>query len=479
MKEYALDEVEAQHEGHPGLHANTLSTFEMLAQSVAGIAPSAVMATGPALVALGAGDSVLYSYIASTIVMVLIGWCVAQFARREGEEATLLSYIQRALGPGAGFIGAVALAFGYLLIAIACLAGITMYLAPLLGWAGVDPESTTYQVILTVVVMVLAAVTMIIGVHLSTRFAMVLEVLSIIAITVVIIAVFVRHGISARPMTPSDLGLSGFTSGMVLAILGYVGFESAANLGVEARDPAHSVPRAVIGSATIVGVLYFVSAYAQLEGFGSGTAITQSAAPLNDLADNNGVGWMGYLVDVGAVASFFACITGSLNAASRLMFQIARDGFLPTSFGRAHRVRMTPHRSIIVLSSLAAIIALVLMISEPTVIDVFGVSGTIGTFGYMLAYVLMALGIIAYSARRGHAVMLPAIIGLVSAAALVFVVVKSIQGAVDPPYSYLHWIFLAVVLLSAVWYLVGRGRNGGGGGIRSAGPPPEQEKVPA
>ena len=106
MKEYALDEAEAQDAAHPGLHKNTLNTFEMLAQSVAGIAPSAVMATGPALVALGAGDSVLYSYIASTIVMVLIGWCVAQFARREGEEATLLSYIQRALGPGAGFVGA-------------------------------------------------------------------------------------------------------------------------------------------------------------------------------------------------------------------------------------------------------------------------------------------------------------------------------------------------------------------------------------
>lgn len=462
MKEYALDEASAphsEHTEHHGLHANTLNTFELLAQSVAGIAPCAAMATGPALVALNAGDSVMYSYIASMVVMLLIGWLVLQYAKRQGPEGTLLSYIKSALGPVAAFVGAISLAFGYLMIAVVCVAGFIVYLAPLLAFVGVDPENTTYQLVVTVIIMVLAAMVMIVGVHLSTRAAMVLEVLSVIAILVVLLAVLVKHGISSVPIAPKDFGLSGVTGGMVLAILSFVGFESAANLGVEAKDPAHSVPRAVIGSAIIVGLLFSFSAMAQLSGFGSGAAVSESAAPLNDLANAGGVGWMGYLVDVGAVLSFFACITGSLNAGSRLMFEIARDGFLPTSFGNAHRVRMTPHRSIIMLSTVCAGVSIVMMLGTSSILDVLGVAGTIGTFGYMLAYIMMAFGIIWYLRRRGASVVLPAIIGIIAGGALLYVMYKNIEAATEAPYSYLHWVFLGVVVLALVWYLIGRSVN--------------------
>lgn len=459
MKEYAFDEIEAQHQEHHGLHANTLNTFEMLSQSVAGIAPCAAMATGPALVALNAGDSVMYSYLASMAVMLLVGWLVLQYARRQGSEGTLLSYIKSALGPAVAFVGAIALAFGYLMIAVVCVAGFIVYLAPLLTVFGIDPENHGYQITTTVIVMVLAAAVMIVGVHLSTRAAMVLEAFSVLAILAVMFAVLFKHGVSSVPLAPKDLGISGVAGGMVLAILSFVGFESAANLGVEAKDPAHSVPRAVIGSALIVGVLFSFSALAQLSGFGSGAAVSQSAAPLNDLAEAGGVGWMGYLVDLGAVASFFACITGSLNAGSRLMFEIARDGFLPTSFGSAHKVRMTPHRSIILLSTVCAVVSIVLMLALDSIIDVLGVAGTVGTFGYMLAYIMMAFGIIWYMRRRRESVLLPAVVGVIAGTALLYVMYKNIEAATEPPYSLLHWVFLGVVVLATGWYFVGKSVN--------------------
>ena len=45
------------------------------------------------------------------------------------------------------------------------------------------------------------------------------------------------------------------TFGIVLAVLGFVGFESSASLGAEARDPHRAIPRAVLGSAVLVGIL--------------------------------------------------------------------------------------------------------------------------------------------------------------------------------------------------------------------------------
>lgn len=78
----------------------------------------------------------------------------------------------------------------------------------------------------------------------------------------------------------------------------------------------------MLGSVVIAAVLYLLSAYAQLVGFGDPAKITASAAPLNDLADSAGVHLLGYLIDIGAAASFFACVTGSVNAASRLLYSM-------------------------------------------------------------------------------------------------------------------------------------------------------------
>lgn len=313
-----------------GLAAGSMSAFEVLSQSVAGIAPSAVMATGPALVALGAGGSVMYSYLFSTVILLMVGWCISQFARRSGNGASLLSYVNVALGPAAGFLGAIGLAFGYVMIGLGCLGGITLYIAPLLTLVGVTGASSTIATVLVMIVtMTLATAAMVKGVQLSTRIGVVLEVLSIVCILAVVVAVLGTHGFSMTPLRAPDLGASSIAGGMVLAILGYVGFESAACMGTEARDPGRTIPRAVLGSALIVGVLHLLSAYAQLVGFADPAALSSNSAPLNTLADGAGVHALGYLVDLGAVASFFACITGSLNAASRLLHSMGNRGLLP------------------------------------------------------------------------------------------------------------------------------------------------------
>ena len=328
----------------PGLAVGSMSGFEVLSQSVAGIAPSAVMATGPALVALGAGGSVMYSYLFSTIILLMVGWCVSQFARRSGLGATLLSYINTALGPAAGFLGAIGLAFGYVMIGLACLGGITLYVQPLLALVGISsPDSTIVTLAVMIITMLLAGAAMVRGVQLSTRIGVVLEVLSILCIFAVLIAVLGTHGFAVAPLAPVDFGAGGIAGGMVLAILGYVGFESAACMGTEATNPQRTIPRAVLGSALIVGVLYLMSSYVQLVGFGDPEALATDSAPLNTLADGAGVHALGYLVDLGAVASFFACVTGSLNAASRLLFSMGRRRLLPGVLGTAHPVHRTPY----------------------------------------------------------------------------------------------------------------------------------------
>lgn len=437
-----------------GLAAGSMGGVEVLSQSVAGIAPSAVMATGPALVAIGAGSSVLYSYLASTVILLMVGWCITQFTRHQG-GGTLLGYITSAFGPGAGFVGAVGLVFGYSFIAIASIAGFTLYATPLLELFGVPGAgTTTMTVVLEVLVVVLAAFAMIRGVQLSTRVGVALELISITAILVVIGAVLVTFGTPLAPLRPEGLGIDGVTGGMVLAILGYVGFESAACMGTEARSAQKTIPRAVLGSALIAGVLYLASGYAQLVGFGSGEALTASSAPLNDLADAAGVSPLGYLVDLGAAASFFACVTGSLNAASRLLFAMGDTRLLHRAMAVAHPTRHTPHLAIGVLSVVCGLVAVSMTVSGIDVVDVFAYAGTIGTYGYMVTYILICLGIPLFLRRTGEPVVRAAVVGGLAALGMLFVLFRNVYPVPAAPYSVLPWIFLGVLVAAVAWYAV-------------------------
>lgn len=443
--------------GRPTLAASSMSRLEVLAQSLAGIAPSAVMATGPALVALGAGGSLLYSYLVSTVVLLLVGWCISQFAERIGEGGTLLSYISSALGPVAGYLGAAALVFGYALIAVASTAGFALYAGALTDAVGLPgAESTGWSVLLYVVCVSLACYAMVRGVQLSTRLGVVLEVVSIAAILVVIAAVLSQQGLSTAPLRPDDLGVASVTGGMVLAILGYVGFESAACMGTEAKDPHRTIPRAVLGSVALVGVLYLLSGYAQLVGFGSGAKITESATPFNDLSDAAGVHPLGYLIDVGAAASFFACVTGSLNAASRLVYSMAGDGLFHPAVASCHARRQTPHLAIVALSGVCLVVAVVMAVVGVPALNVFAYAGTIGTYGYMVAYILIAVGAPVFLHRRREPFAAALVVGVLGALAMTYVLVRNVYPVAVEPYNRLPWIFLSFMALALAWYTVAR-----------------------
>jgi amino acid transporter len=61
---------------------------------------------------------------------------------------------------------------------------------------------------------------------------------------------------------------NGIFKGMVFAILAFIGFEAAAPLGEEARNPRWAVPRAVVLSAIGIGLFYVLCSYAWVIGTG-------------------------------------------------------------------------------------------------------------------------------------------------------------------------------------------------------------------
>lgn len=451
-------EAPAAHSDH-GLAHGSMSQVEVMAQSVAGIAPSAVMATGPALVVLYAGTGAWVSYLAAMVVVLLIGLCVAQFGRRLASSGSLYSYVARGLGPIGALAAGWGLVIGYVCIAMVGIAGTGIYLGSFLGTLGLGGTSLVAQLVIFAVATAVAAAFAIVGIKISTRLGLVLEIISVAAVFLVLVVVVARNGFQTSALSLDGVTFDGVTFGIVLAVLGFVGFESSASLGAEARNPHRSIPRAVLGSAALVGVLYIFSAYSSVLGFGGTEALASSAAPMSDLADTNGLGSITWIIDLGVTASFFAVTIASINASARVLYTMGEEGALPAALGRAHRRHQTPHVAIWAVAPVIAVVPMIMIASGTTALNVYAYTGTIGTFGYMLAYLLMAVALPAFLHRRGEFNPLSAGLAGVVVLALLYVFYKNVVPMPPSPYNLLPWIFLGALVVGLLVCFAVRGTS--------------------
>jgi len=168
--------------------------FEVFGQSLATTGPSIAVAGTVAVVYLTAGRGTIWSYVLATVVAVLVGYSIAQFARRTAAAGSLYTYTASGLGRGTAFAGGWGLVFGYVLIAAACLAGSALYFGAFLAKLGLSGESRPWQLPLLAVFLVPTVAILIRGVRISTRVAVSLEIISLAAIGVLLIALFVHYG---------------------------------------------------------------------------------------------------------------------------------------------------------------------------------------------------------------------------------------------------------------------------------------------
>ncbi len=437
-----------------GLARHTMGPVEVLAQSIAAIAPSAVMATGPALVVLSAGNGTWLSYVLAAVTVLLIGLCVVQYGARVASTGSLYSYVAKSLGPGPAFAAGWGLVIGYTFIAIVGVAGVGIYGTALLDAIGVDATPKPAQILLYVLAAGAAASLAIAGIRISTRLGLVLEVFSVTAILILMVVVLGRDGVSDGAQAHLTGSTSnGVTFGVVLAVLGFVGFESSAALGAEARDPHRAIPRAVITSAVLVGLMYIFAAYVTLKGLGA-EGLSTSTAPMDDLAKVAHLSSFRYVIDAGVAMSFFAVIIASINAAARVLYTMAHEQVLHAHLRRTHATHQTPHIAILALVPVILLVPAGMLLYGTTPFNIYAYTGTVGTFGYLTAYLLMAVGMPFFTRQRGFGRGWHPVLALAAVAAVVYIVYKNLVPIPASPYNVLPYLYLAMLLMGLVGYAV-------------------------
>jgi amino acid transporter len=454
--------AEADTAAATGLRRGSLSMVEVLSQSIANMAPTAAMAVNPLLVFLNAGNGTWLSTAIAVVLMLCVGYCAAQFARRMNSAGSFYVWVARALGPGAGHAAGWGLQLGYITTGMATIVGFGIFAGDFLSRLGLPGSSPVVLAVLFAIDFVVPVAVAIADMKLSARTSLVLESASVGLIILLCIAIWVVRGSVVDTNQVAIRGVpGGIVVGVVLAIFSFVGFESAGSLGSEARNPQRSVGSSILLSCLLVGLFYVVVSYSSM-GF------AKSQAPLPDLAGIAHLGFLAPLFDIGIAASAFACTLACTNAAARIAYAMAHDGMGVEPLKRVHERRHTPHVAILAVAVPMLVVPVVLVLRGAHPVDVLGWTGTLATFGFMLAYALVSLAAPIYLRRIGKltAMVVPiATVGVVSMLIVFYAswLPQTVPGGLFPaitwPYNLLPYLFFAWMAIGLVWYLLVRVRT--------------------
>ena len=435
-----------------GLARRRVGFLDVLAQSVSAVAPSAAATTIPSLVAAAAGAATVLAIAAAMVLALLVGATVNVFTRRMASTGSLYTFVAKGLGPGASFMTGAAMVMGYGFISVFALAGGGYYLALLVGhlWSTAG-GSWLVACALVVATGLVCLLVLIRGIRLSTRITLLIEVASLMIIVTLVILFIALHGsdfewsvVDVTRIDPSALA-----AGAALGLTAFVGFESAASLGVEARRPFASIPRALIWTVIVAGVIFLLSTYSQVVGFDAlGRSLTASTAPVNELAGRYGIGGVGMLLDASIAFSFVACAIASMTALVRLLFSMARDSVLPSGLGRTHRRFRTPAVAVAVTVPLVTAIPLVLIVLTRSPLAVMQFSIVCAATGYIVSYVLVCLAAPAFLRRIDELAAWP-VVRAITAALLLSIVLVVYLGSESASLQLVGVIVAVVFLLAA------------------------------
>ncbi len=392
-----------------GLRRDAIGLREVLFQSITDMAPGAAIAASIPAGVLFAGGALPLAVVFALVACLFTAWTIGQLARELPSSGSMATYAARGLHPAVGFLTAWGYAMvGWLIPPLVLLQlGFTVA-GTLHSEISGYPVSLWWPWAILGLLIIFAAGYF--GVRTSARFGTILGVFEIAIFLIMGILLVIHAGnhntlsVFTTKYTPSTFhGLSGVVAGSVFSILAFGGFEGAAPLAEEARNPGRTVQLAVLLATLLIGALYVFTTYAADVAFGPrGFASFTSAGSASwvGLARSfYGLFWI--LVFLAIVNSTLANSNAGVNVSSRTAFAMGRIKAFPSLFGLVSEKHRAPVNAIVLgtVISLAAMLGLGLHYG-PT--EAFAMVGTALVILLVAIYIVMNAACIGFFSRSRH-----------------------------------------------------------------------------
>jgi amino acid transporter len=371
--------------------------------------------------AQGAGRGTWIAYAIALVAIVLVSETLVLFRHQPAQAGGIAGYVGVGLGPQAGSLASWALLLGYGAASQACLAFLGFYLTQLATHFGLPLLPAAALLLGGLTCLELARR----DVQLSTTTMLLSEGISVLIVLGLCLVVLHHGGPAADLQALNPIGDSAdqVRSGLMVAVLSFIGFESAANLGTEALRPELAVPRALRTAVFVAGGLFLFWAVVLTEGLAWLPAAQRTTLdPISLLADQLGQPGAGRWIELGALLCLFGSSLGSLTALGRVSFGLAELGVLPRWLANVHPRYGTPHLALLSLGLPLIGLGAWLVQRGMGAQSLYNLLGGFSVLGFLLVYGLVAVaslqGPLAGSSSRRRA--------LVGAGSLVAVVAVAI-----------------------------------------------------
>ncbi len=427
-------------------------------QSLTHIAPALALIFALTVGVQYAGAALPLSTLLGFIGIMAIAYSVGQLARVLPAAGYYMTWTGRSIDPRYGFM-----AGWFVLMSEAIpMGGLFLILA-----ATMDAFLPSYAhfnlhwIVWSLLIGAGVTVLLFLGVKVSGTAGVVLGLIELSIMLILAIWLIIAAGAhnTLSVFTPAAPGVQGGWVGVLRAVIytvpTFAGFETAAVLAEESRDPKKNIPRAVVWATFGTGIFFVLGAYAGVVAWGpSKIAGYASSSNAWQVLGQNVWGTAGaVLVFLALVNSIVGNTNAEATASTRLMYAMGRIGALPRWFGRVHAQRRTPHHAIFFLMGLNFVIALIfgLVFGGPE--NGFGFAISLGALFAILLYMSACLSVpflyLRYVREEFHPIkhLLIPIIGI-----LVFIgpLISTVYPVPPYPLNLVPYIDLA-------WFIVGLG----------------------
>ena len=359
---------------------------------VAGVVTTMYAVTG--LSAIGA------AFVAVALVLAVFAVGYVAMARYITNAGALYAYISRGLGRPAGVGAALvaALAYNLLQVGLYGMFGPTLagYLADKVG---LDLSWWVYSLGAWLLVAILG----VLRVDLNGRVLGVLLCAEVAVLLVLAIAGLgdPAAGVPLTSLSPGGLfGHPGIGALLVIALLGYVGFEAAAVFSEEARAPRRTVPVAVYTSLALIGAIYALASWAMSVHYGDDQVAAVAAQQGPGMLFAMSSSTVAEIATVLFMTSLFAAMISFHNAVARYMFALGRERVLPGALARTEPRTGAPRVASLSQSAIGlAVILLYAVAGWDPMVRLFFWLGTTGAFGVLCLLAVTSIAVIRFFAR--------------------------------------------------------------------------------
>lgn len=313
------------------------------------------------------------AYSIALLTMLFTAYSYASMVRKYPVAGSAYTYVQQAFGGGAGFLTGWVLLLDYLFIPMINFMILGLYVSTQF------PSIPAW--IPSLITLIAVFIFNVLGIKLVSKLNF-----AVIAISVAAMALFAIFAIKtavADPNAPSLLapfipGTEGFSpifAGAGVLALSFLGFDAVSTLSEEAKHPRRDIPRAIMLTTIIGGVLFIIVSWVGARAY---TLPDWAEAP-RELIDAAGIvlshhvagEWLGVLFVLFTVAGCFGSALAGQVSVARILYSMGRDGTLPKPLSKIWGRYGTPVVAATAVS-LFALLSLVLTLEEAAFMISFG-----------------------------------------------------------------------------------------------------------